>query len=242
MKNINFIDTTNLVGEDFYPTPAFKNLPDWYKKASSHTNNEKNTGIDSVSGKRSTSSTIKKCMPVFDAITSGYLLLLPTDVKVTNTGNPDAPKWFEWPAMTMVDFHTPLQMQGHPKQENIKQTPPPKWCNPWSIITPKGYSSLFLPPMHRDLPFEIFPGIVDTDIYTEPVELPFSFKDSSWEGIIPAGTPIAQVIPIKREHFKGHYSRHKESELLDRDTIMGSLRATFFNAYKDRFWQKKQYT
>lgn len=241
MKKINFIDTTNQVSEEFYPIPATKNIPDWYKKASSHINNKKETGIDNVSGKRYTSSTIKKCMPVYDAMTSGYLLLLATDVLVKNTGNPNAPKWFEWPSITMVDFHTPLQMQGHPKHEVANQTPPPKWTNPWSIITPRGYSSFFLPPMHRDLPFEIFPGIVDTDNYHEPVELPFFFKDLNWEGTIPAGTPIAQVIPIKRESFVGSSLKHKNDKKLDRDAMIGRLRATFFNAYKDRFWEKKQY-
>ena len=37
----------------------------------------------------------------------------------------------------------------------------PKFINPWSIKTSKGYSIFITQPMHRDLPFEILQSIVD---------------------------------------------------------------------------------
>ena len=53
--------------------------------------------------------------------------------------------------------------------------------------------------MHRESVFTIMDGIVDTDSYNALVNFPFFLNDWSYEGLIPAGTPMAQVIPFKRE-------------------------------------------
>ena len=109
----------------------------------------------------------------------------------------------------------------------------------WSIKTPKGYSCLFVQPFHRESIFTIMPGVVDTDLYTGPVNFPFVLNDPNFEGLIPRGTPIAQVIPFKRDDWYMEFG--KEKEINEQSDTVKNLRTLFFDSYKTMFRQKKQY-
>lgn len=78
-----------------------------------------------------------------------------------------------------------------------------KLVSPWAITTPKGYSCIFKNPSNNfSSPITLFEAVVDTDRYYNPVAFPFFVSDlNSDEYIIKAGTPICQVIPVKRERF-----------------------------------------
>ncbi len=73
---IIFTDTTGTNLEQ--PKPASKLVPDWYKNMESYLD-----GIKKPDGSGITSGTIKRCMPVFDAITVGYIIESPADVWVS---------------------------------------------------------------------------------------------------------------------------------------------------------------
>ncbi len=211
------------------PQPASSFIPEWYR---SH-----KTFIDSKNGivfpNGNTDSSIKKCMPVFDAITSGYMILAPSDTTVSVV---DDKQYFIWSKTMEIAHHTVKQAKGHPLEKPYDY---PKFVNPWAIETPKGYSCLFLTPMHQDLPFTIFPGVVDTDSFQGPVNFPFVINDPQWQGIIPKGTPIAQVIPFKRDSWTMKYGNEKDVEKVIRGT--NKLGTMYFNKYKKMFWNKKQY-
>jgi hypothetical protein len=236
-KNIKFVSLYDNVLEMFSPKPASECLPDWYKIQQPYINNKK-VIIDD--GK--TNATIKKCMPVFDAITSGYIIFTCMDIQISIKDNLP---YYNWPSAFSndsrttdpIDFHNKEQANEHPLSQNVMSVP--KFMNPWSIQTPKGYSVLFTTPMHRDLPFQILPGIVDTDRYSAEINFPFFLKDPKWTGIIPAGTPIAQIIPFKRESWKKSFGGKKEKE-----KILKSINTTFaffYNGYKNMFWVKKSF-
>jgi hypothetical protein len=94
--------------------------------------------------------------------------------------------------------------------------------------------------MHRENKyFSVLPGIVDNDKYTSPVNFPFTLKDIHFEGLIPAGTPMVQIIPIKRDSWsmKLGNEKHLKKQQLDTDKIG----TTFFDAYKNKFRQTKEY-
>jgi hypothetical protein len=117
-------------------------------------------------------------------------------------------------------------------------TQPYKFNSKWSIKTPKGYSALFVHPLNRgDLPFYTLSGFVDTDDYNVPVNFPFLIRED-FEGIIPMGTPIAQVIPIKRESWT-----HEVNKFDPEFNVKASakLHGTIYRAYKTLFWRQKQY-
>lgn len=220
---------TNTSGIDIeQPQPASKFIPDWYKNMESYMGGEKKPKGD---GK--TDATIKRCMPVFDAITSGYIITSPADVYVRIK---DEKQHFEWSALDLIKFHPIEQAPEHP---NHKPHAYPKWMNPWAIKTPKGYSTLFTQPMHRESVFTILPGIVDTDTYTAPVNFPMVINDPNFEGLIPQGTPIAQVIPFKREGWQMEIG--SEKELIEQYKVRQKLEIKFFDRYKSMFWSRKEY-
>jgi hypothetical protein len=143
---------------------------------------------------------------------------------------------FEWSSLNLISFHPIDQAPEYP---NVKPHAYPKWNNPWSIKTPKGYSTLFVQPMHRESMFTILPGIVDTDTYTAPVNFPMVINDPDFEGLIPKGTPIAQVIPFKRDDWQIELGSTKE--LKKQYKHQQKLQTKFFDRYKTMFWTSKNY-
>jgi hypothetical protein len=223
------ITFTNTSGADLeQPKPASRLVPDWYKNTESYVNKERKP-----LGDGSTSATIKRCVPVFDAITAGYIIESPADVFVSikNGG-----QWFEWSDFGLIEFHPIEQAPEHPDKKPFAY---PKWTNPWAIATPKGYSTLFVQPFHRESVFTILPGIVDTDQYTPSVNFPFVINDPAFEGLIPKGTPIAQVIPFKRDSWTMELGDKKDLEAQFK--VSKKLRSKFFDRYKSMFWTKKEY-
>jgi hypothetical protein len=226
MKKIVFTNITDHIFD--LPKPASKYLPTWYKDMESYIGGEKKPD-----GKGLTTATIKKCIPVLDSITAGYIIESPADVYVSRVNGETI---FEWASLDLIKFHSIEQAPNHP---NRKSNSYPKWTNIWGITTPKGYSTLFIQPMHRDSVFTIFPGIVDTDTYTSPINFPFVINDPEFEGLIPKGTPIAQVIPFKRDSWKSVLGSKKD--VIKQNYCTKKLQTVFFNAYKSMFWSKKEY-
>ena len=84
------------------------------------------------------------------------------------------------------------------------------------------------------------PGIVDTDTYKASVNFPFVLNEpDTFEGLIPAGTPIAQVIPFKRESWE--ISIGVETDVVETQKVGLKLRSKFFDSYKTQFRQIKEY-
>ncbi len=227
------IFTPTLPIEDaYYPAPAYKSIPDWYKKTDSFIGSKKFRATEG-----SGNQTIKKCIPVFDSMCMGYIIKTYTDIYVTLTE--DNISFYNWPMYEPISFHPTEQAKNHPIMNG---RPFPKWINPWSIKTPKGYSCLFLPPMHNPNGiFTIMPAVVDTDSYINPVNFPFTLDDPNFEGMIPAGTPICQVIPFKRNNFFMEISTAKE-DLLSVERFKMTFNNKWVNNYKSKFWNKKQYS
>jgi hypothetical protein len=226
MQNIIF---THNDGFDFFPpTPAIKIIPDWYKNTPEYMSGKK-----LIEDAKST-STIKKCIPVLDAMTAGYILYTQVDVQVTQV---DDKPYYQWASQDAISFHPIVQAPLHP---NKNDAPYPKWSNPYGIKTPKGYSTLFVPPLHNPNGiFTVLPGLVDTDSYFANVNFPFVLNDVKWEGMIPAGTPMVQVIPIKRDVWKMGIGLDKERK--EKNLVSAKLTTMWFNSYKKQFWIRKEY-
>lgn len=230
-KNIiNFICEHEKLDYIPKPIPASKMLPEWYKNMPSYVDGIKIHNAQGANG------TIKKCMPVFDTMTTGYLILLPCDVHISrdNSGMPEVTPSF---GEKMVTDHSLGQaITFDIPKEYYRQLL--KWTNFWKIKTPKGWSVMFVQPMHRDdLPFQILPGIVDTDEFVLSVQFPFLLK-KDFEGTLPKGTPIAQVIPFKRENWKAEYGSQTS---LETQKFLDNHSSIFENRYKKTSWKKKNY-
>lgn len=226
MKEIVFTNISDLIIEP--PKPASKHIPDWYKQLSAFEGGEKKPD-----GLGNTTATIKKCIPVLDALTAGYIITTPVDFFVTQR---DGIPWYEWPTGDAITFHPVHQALNHPLDIG---SPYPKFSSPWGIKTPIGYSVLFTAPFHRESVFKVLDGIVDTDTYFNPVNFPFQLLDSKFEGLIPQGTPMVQVIPFKRESWKMRNGAEKDKE--DVLKVRNVIVQKFFDKYKNTFWAKKDF-
>jgi hypothetical protein len=129
-------------------------------------------------------------------------------------------------------------------QISIEQIPegychqPFKFSNEWGIELPKGYSALYTHPLNRtDLPFYTLSGVVDNDKYVQPVNFPFLIRED-FEGLIEAGTPIAQIIPVKRESWS-HQIIKFDLEFIKK--FEAKFRTKIYRAYKIGYWSRKDY-
>lgn len=212
------------------PIPTKKCVPDWYKKIESF-NPEKIEFDEKGSIKN---KGVKTCMPFFDAISAGYVQTTWTDIHVEKRNNsvivrtasgPEILQTRENVSMPVGDLFYPIEYV---------------WKMPWLPKMPKGYSALLTHPMNRlDLPFLSLSGVVDSDAYyhTPFGNFPFYIK-KGFEGVIPEGTPMYQIIPLKRDQWESRSSIFNKKEARKR---INTIEKYFYGAYKHRFWTRKDY-
>ena len=91
--------------------PAIDLLPTWYKKSKSTIGN-RDTYLN-INEKGSLNATYKKCMPLFDAMTIGYMFVLGCDIEVTK--DVDGNTRFLWVDNDhIVSRHSGDQVEGFP--------------------------------------------------------------------------------------------------------------------------------
>lgn len=232
MNKIIFTDVDNPDGVLPKPKPASEYIPDWYKQAKSYMD-ESGKKVPPIDG--SPFSTIKRCMPLWDMMTAGYIIETPYDIYVRQT--PEGPYW-QWGSNQSIAFQAMEQTQNHPNFRDINYAV--RIMHPWSIKTPKGWSVLIMQPTHREeTPITILPGIVDTDDFSIPFNMFIKLTDPNFEGMIEAGTPFAQIIPFKRESWISELGGDKERQKYNSD--FRKFSTVFFDRYKKFWWNRKEY-
>lgn len=229
MKNISFYPIHDFID---IPKPTKNYIPDWYKDMPRYTNNDKS--INYVNGTKNL--TFKGCVPFLDSLTCGYTVELFQDIVVKKDSL----------GISQINWGvnpSPLE-ERIASVNNLLPTPHGylkrhfAWHLPFSFKTPKGYSSLTCHPLNRyDLPFITLSAIIDSDGIIANGKVPF-FIQENFEGVIPVGTPIMQIIPFKRENWKSE----KDEDLKDASEKQHWLsNRTTKNNYKLRKWHKKEY-
>ena len=157
------------------PKPAKNFVPEWFKKQKLFTN-ETNNEMDFVKSSGNF-ATYKRCVPVTDSLTAGYILELPATIYITNSGDSDnyVPfvSWLvDWP---ICDSNDPTTLGNYPVPFGYNPSFI-RWITNWKIKTPRGHSLWVTHPSHRyDLPFITINGFVDTDLHPNSLALPFFF-------------------------------------------------------------------
>ena len=193
------------------PYPARKLIPDWFKALP--TNLGPKDGVEN----RFENSTIKRCMPFLDAMNAGYIIPLAADVEITSNSDGSEVNWYSKFSKTIVDGHNKKQITTDKSPNPMAGFPPLKFNNFWLMKTPPGWSTLFVPPLNRtETRFVCYSGLVDTDVYDNTVNFPFFFLQPNFTGVLRAGTPLIQAIPIKRSELKlevKHMSPEEENKV-----------------------------
>lgn len=207
--------------------PAKKFFPEWLKnidKFYDGSNKIKVRGWSSNVG-------VKYCNPFTDTLTSGYMLSLHCDILVEkDQGN------------QKISWRHEIVPVGTREFNLIKDIPSPSnfgsfeyvWEVFYRIKLPKGYSALFTHPLNRfDLPFLTASGIVDADYGMGGGGVSFCI-DKDFEGIIPAGTPVVQIFPFKRDDWKSEYLENVKD-------IVWNPRKNISGWYRKNVWKRKVY-
>ena len=220
-------------GEFLEPVKLAKSfIPQWYKDI-------KPFGYSKVEFGGPTGNqlkrNIKNCVPFLDALTAGYMITSMVDLYVESA--PDNTKLIKWtsPLDPVADRDIESNVLPLPSEFSANHF---VWRNKTVLKTPPGYSSILTHPFNRfDLPFLTLTGIVDTDSVMHNGNVPFFIK-SDFEGLIPAGTPIIQVIPFRRESWT---LEENKALLEENEKLSWNVTSSFFNYYRNNMWHKKDY-
>jgi hypothetical protein len=237
---ITFRNREDLAGAFPKPNHASKFMPDWLKKLDRMV----------VGAPITEAGTVKRCVPVLDAVTNGYILPLWADMVVTvkmvenkELGVDGLGVYCEFPSNfglgDMIGSHGWEQLGDDcPVNKYKLGRIPLKFTNPWVIETSPGYSVLIKSPPHQYSDLHIMEGVVDTDTYKRQVNFPFLWTGDK-EGVFnfPKGYPLVHVVPFKRQKV--------QMEIKDWDhehmTKMDRLHDThFFDRYRKLWWSKRK--
>ena len=172
------------------PKPAAKFMPDWFKKIPISMDDRDHFGGRGM--------TLKQCMPVMDVMSLGYVITLQGDLGVSTNADKTEIKVTNPPELALGAFHD-IKQVGEMTAPGFP-TAPLKFLNHWVIKTAPGWSTLVMPLMNRfEKDFTCLSGLVDTDRYAKEINFPAVWHTPNFDDIIPAGTPLVVVVPIKRK-------------------------------------------
>lgn len=194
------------------PKPAAKYVADWFKKIPPTMPERDTFGAKSM--------TAKKCMPMLDAMSLGYVIPLQADLHVITNSDKTQIEITNPPGLKIAEFHDIKQL-GERTAPGFP-TAPLKFINYWVIKTKPGYSTMVMPLVNSfDNDFTCLSGLVDTDRYPKEINFPAAWHTPNFDDIIPAGTPLVVVFPIKRSDIpsKPTIRAMSDKEYIDIDTI-----------------------
>lgn len=174
------------------PVPAGKHVPEWFKRIPTHTSERDQFGGKAMSA--------KKCVPLIDAMTLGYIIPLAADVNVRTNRDCSLIEAAETPFGEVIQFHSGAQLGG--AGGPTKGGPAIKFINQWVVKTAPGWSTLFIPPINTgEKRFTCLGGLVDTDRYPKLVNFPALWHTPDYDGVVEAGTPLVVAIPVQRSRM-----------------------------------------
>lgn len=218
LVKISFVPGKQEIQESVPPPEQSKNfIPKWYKD---------------IPGKQDLIN-VKKCIPFLDSMSHGYIQKTWADIHVEKSSDGITVSCNDTVCLFSVRETSDIPTGDQYYDFQLI------WQRPWSPVLPDGYSGLVVHPLNRlDLPFLTLSGIVDFDksIHAPVGNIPFYIK-RGFVGVIPTGTPMFQIIPIKREEWTSEVTAYSES-FWDEKV---EERKGISDFYKKKLWQKKSF-
>lgn len=223
------------------PGPVIKTLPDWYRKADRF-------AIDRSTGKPwempdggGKIPTWKACPAVFDVMGAGYTYKTPCDIEFAE----DAAGVIH--ARVLDPQHQNFLLDREPLHQFVCPAGYHEkhfaWWADWAVELPDGYSALYTHPLNRfELPFITTNGIVDNDKDRLPGAMPFFFLKGV-TGVLPAGTPYAQILPFRREHWESEVDASLTVDEMEEKNRLNSAkyRKPDGGIYQKEVWERRKY-
>lgn len=229
------------------PQPASQFVPQWYRDGERFVNKE--DGSLDIPNEELRSGGLKTCMPFLDSIISGFIQPLSSAIEITkNDGigpieyryvvQDENGNYVEGPDLGLINErdgmlgHTMPRPAGYAQNHMV-------WSGHWGWKVPRGWSVIVTHPMNQfQLPFMTASGIMESDRFISGGNVPWYIKEG-WTGIIPKGTAMYQIIPIKREKWIGIVPLTTVSKV---GTFLAEkAREVPYGFYRDKLWVKKEY-
>ena len=210
-------------------SPAKNNIPRWYMDTPKFKNGE-------FPNRLPAEVTFKACAPFLSSLTSGYMLPLPVDIMVEQTEGGPVITWRD-PDVNFLALRDDNHNILLPVPEGFSKLHF-AWNTKHCFNIPKGYSALVTHPLNRfDLPFITLSGFIDGNFSVPSGNVPVFFS-KTFEGLIPAGTPIAQIIPFKTENWESVYDKNVLEE-----AFLNHKKSGFssWGWYRDNIWKKPKF-
>lgn len=211
------------------PKPASEYTPEWFDSLKMFDGGEPVLYNGVVQNR-----TVKSCAPFGDSFRMGWIQETWCDITFIDNGN----------SMDFGYSTEPAPIDGRPVSsfpENPMYYPMEfLWKQYWTPRLPAGYSLLYTHPLnHTDLPFHTVSAVVDSDSFYHSSfgNVPFHLREG-FVGTIPAGTPMFQIIPIKREAWNREAMEFDSLDLAKRESL---IERHFFGTYRRHFWKRKSY-
>lgn len=221
------------------PKPTIKTIPEWYRKADRFAIKPDGEYWKDpfVGGKI---PTWKACPAVFDIMGTGYVYRTPCDIE-----------FYEENGTIKVKVLDPQNKDFIQNRPPMPQFTPPMgyhevhfaWWSDWAVEVPEGYSVLYTQPFNRfELPFLTTSGIIDNDKVNLPGTMPF-FVVKGFTGVLPAGTPYAQMLPFKREDWESEVDDKVPymKMAMDNNANSKKYRVPDGGVYQKEVWTRRVY-
>jgi hypothetical protein len=199
--------TADWTARKYYPVKMAKDcLPEFWKR---------------MSGTNYNHDTVKKCPGINDWMLTGFIISAWSDIVITQSEE------FGTSAVLRngadgASAHAPSQcidlLTDKSHYHGTVKLP-----GTWHIKTSPGWSIMIVPLWYwKDQPWEALPGIIHTDNHHTEINFNFTMKSTKESITIPAGSPIVQIIPFKRDAVSA-VSRAKTNEDIKRHGIILSM-------------------
>lgn len=211
---IKFVTYDKSAQLNYHPVPVSKFVPKWYRDIPPSIYHE------DEEMQQENVPTIKKCVPVLDYLTCGYVILNSYETEIRYSE--DRTGILRPSTVCPADDYTSAHPFGQASVlMNGVKNHYFKISNSWKVITPPGYSCHFYQPFYNlNEDYKLFPSIVDTDKHDDAVN--FVGVGLKKHFIIKPGDPLMVVYPFKRENWK-----------------MSQSYEDFRNENKYKYWVKK---
>lgn len=214
------------------PAPARACLPSWLREMPAKAFSELH-GRDI--------RTVKQCPPFIDAMTYGFMIPLPCDVRVRDGAfswdwDIPSPRARRHPRAPL-SFHVAEQLKGSALAGDRAAI---KFNSFWTVELEEGWSLFATHPANRDdLPFRTVTGMVDCDrFYDAGINFPAIWTQPGFDGVLPRGLPVAQCFPVRREAFELEVESFDEAHVATYDETVGQVLAQP-GVYRKKFRDKR---
>ncbi len=224
------------------PYPAKNHTLDWLKQMPPYIAGDIPTEKTDICIADRINRTIKTCPGINDMLSCGYIVPLWTDIIVSYDcyAGQIALRCFD--EKTEHHFHKTAQFLTCPVHKTV--SPYKAVINlhtPWMVKLPQGFSSYIYHPYwtETDEFFSVMPGIVDHDSFHVLNLIIRWNKLGKGEYLLKKGTPIAQILPFRREKFEMDITHGEDKR--PQDHHLHQAFDGFFRKYRALAWKKKKF-